>query len=477
MSPVSIILIIAVYFIIMFSVSYFSSRNSNNTSFFIGSRRTSWIFVALAMIGASMSGVSFISVPGMVASSHFGYLQMCIGFFCGYLFIAYVLSPLYYKLNLLSIYQYLEARYGLNTYRTGAYFFFISKILGASLRLFIVCLTLQVLVFEPLGISFIINALINVFIVLIYTFRGGVKSLIWTDILKTFTMVASIVLCMLFIYKELDMDMSTMLLSHKDLVQVFVFDNVDSPQFFFKQFLGGFFIVIAMTGLDQDIMQRTLSCKNYKEARKNLIISSLMQIVVIFLFLSLGLMLYIYAEKMGINSSGDRIFPELAINGGLPTFVGVFFIIGLMSCAYSAGGSALTSLTSSFTIDILGIKGKTDSLVSTQRKLVHIFMAVLMFISILLFRYFNSRSIIDATYMLASYTYAPILSLFLFGIISKKDIKDSYVPIILLLSPAICYMLQTNSKEWFNGYVFSYELLILNTVLCFLGLCLLIKKK
>ncbi len=478
MTPTAIIVTVLAYFAVMFTVSWFSSRNNDNAGFFNGSRKSNWLVVAFAMIGASMSGVTYVSVPGMVGVSAFGYMQMCLGFIAGYLIIAYVLTPIFFKMNVVSIYEYLENRFGGASYKTGAWFFFISKMLGASVRLFLVCLSLQLLVFTPLHLPFALNVLISVGIVLLYTYQGGVKSVIWTDTLKTFAMITSVILCIVFISKNLDLSFSGLFsaIKESDMSRVFVFDDVNSPQYFWKQFLGGMFTVIAMTGLDQDMMQRTLSCKNYKDSQKNLITSTLMQTVVIFMFLCLGVLLYLFAQNNGISQTGDELFPAVATSGKLPGIVGVLFIIGLVSCAYSAGGSALTALTTSFTLDIIGTKGKSEKQVTSIRKKVHLGMAALMFLSIIVFNLLNNTSTIDAVYKLASYTYGPILGMFTFGILMKQKVHDKYVPIAAVIAPVLCFILQTNSEKWFNGYQFSYELLIFNALFTFIGLCFLIRK-
>ena len=438
-------------------------KESPDSSFYNGGRKTHWAVVAFAMIGSCMSGVTFVSVPGMVGTSGFGYLQMCIGFFLGYLVIAFVLTPLYFKLNVVSIYQYLENRFGLASYKTGAWFFFLSKMLGASVRLFLVCLTLQLLVFGPLGLPFWLNVLCNVAICLALTFRHGVKSVIGVDVARTACMIVAVAMTIFFIGRDLG--------GIRIHERVFFFDDVNHPQYFWKQLLGGLFTVIAMTGMDQDMMQRTLACKNHRDSQKNLIVSSLLQTVVIAGFLCLGSLLYQFAAAHGITETGDSLFPAVATGGLLPAIVGVLFVVGLMISAYGAGGSALTSLTTSFTVDILG---KADEV--KVRKRVHLAMAVLMAVTIVVFNALNSTSAIDAVYKLASYTYGPILGLFAFGILTKKQVKDKYVPIVALLAPAICLVLQLNSERWFGGYKFSYELLLLNAALTFLGLTLLIRR-
>lgn len=479
MSPLSVIITIAVYFIVLFAISYVTGKKADNAGFFTGNRQSSWYVVAFAMIGASISGVTYISVPGMVAGSGFGYLQMVMGFIVGQLVIAYVLVPLFYKMNLVSIYEYLENRFGMRSYRTGAWFFFVSKMLGASVRLFLVCLTLQLLVFDPLRLPFLLNVTITVLLVWLYTFRGGVKSLIWTDSFKTLCLVVSVGLTIYYITGELRLSFGEMLgaIADSDMSRLFFFDDVNDRQFFFKQFLAGIFTTIAISGLDQDMMQRNLSCKNSKDSQKNMVVSICLQFVVILMFLMLGVMLYLFAADQGLTvEKGDELFPMIATGGYFPVFVGVLFIIGLVSSAYSAAGSALTALTTSFTIDILGAKGKSDEVLTSTRKRVHVAMAVLMGVTIFVFNSLNNTSVIDAVYTLASYTYGPILGLFAFGIFTKRQVRDRYIPLVAIVSPLLCLVLQLNSEAWFGGYRFSYELLLFNAFFTFLGLCLFIKQ-
>lgn len=480
MSPVLVLVTIAAYFFILFSISYIAGRKADNQGFFVGNRKSSWYVVAFAMIGSSISGVTFVSVPGMVATSNFAYLQMVLGFVAGQFIIAFVLIPLFYKMNLVSIYEYLENRFGTSSYRTGAWFFFISKMLGAAVRLFLVCLTLQLLVFDPLQLPFILNVIATVALVWLYTFRGGVKSLIWTDSLKTFCLVVSVVLCIYYISSDLKLSFSGMVASitKSDLSKLFFFDDINDKRYFFKQFLAGVFTMIAMTGLDQDMMQRNLSCKNFKDSQKNMITSGISQFFVILLFLMLGVLLYTYTAQNGITNpaKSDELFPMIATGNYFPIIVGILFIIGLISSAYSAAGSALTALTTSFTVDILGTKGKAEGEIVKIRKRVHVGMAVVMGLVILVFNMLNNTSVIDAVYILASYTYGPILGLFAFGIFTKKQVRDKYIPLVAIISPVLCFILQKNSEAWFNGYAFSYELLIFNAFFTFVGLSLMIVK-
>ena len=434
-----------------------------------------------AMVGAAMSGVTFVSVPGMVATSGFSYFQMALGFMAGYFVIAFVLIPLFYRMKLVSIYGYLEERFGGGAYKTGAWFFFISKLLGASVRLFLICVVLQLLLFEPYDIPFWINAAITVALVLLYTFQGGVKSLIWTDSLKTACLVLSIVLSIYFVVDRLDMSLSDLVSTVRENSnsRIFYFDDINDRRYFFKQFLAGLFSVIAMTGLDQDMMQRSLSCKNYRDSQKNMVVSTFLQTLMIFILLVLGVILYTFAEQMGIAlpAGTDNMFPTVATSPQMPIIVGVLFILGLVSSTYSSAGSALTALTTSFTIDVLeGAKRFEEEKLTMVRKRVHIAMAVAMFIVICTLHHLDSSNVIDAVYTLASYTYGPILGLFAFGIFTKWNVRGKYVGILAVIAPTICYILQHNSERWFGGYKFSYELLLVNALITFIGLLMLIKR-
>ena len=483
MNPSIILITVVAYFILLFGISWFAGRKADNQGFFVGNRKSKWGIVAIATMGSFISGVTFVSVPGMVGVKNFSYLQMVMGFVVGQFIIAFVLVPLFYRMHLVSVYQYLENRFGIKSYKTGAWFFFISKMLGASVRLFLVCLTLQLLVFEPLHLPFILNVVLTVFLVWLYTFRGGVKSIIWTDVLKSLCLILSVALSIYFIANQLDMNFTQMIksISDSDMSQVFFFDDANDKRFFWKQFLAGVFTMIATTGLDQDMMQRNLSCQNYRDSQKNMMVSIVAQFFINLLFLMLGVLLYEFAARVGIDATGDSLFPAVATSSFLPLIVGILFIVGLFSSAYSAAGSALTALTTSFTIDILAADkkieaGNVDNYVARVRKHVHIAMAILMGIVIFVFGLFNNSSVVDAVYVLASYTYGPILGLFAFGILMKKKVRDHYVPIVAILSPILCFILSSNSETLFGGYQFSYELLIFNALFTFLGLCMLIKK-
>ena len=477
MKALTILLIIAFYFALMFLISYLTGRKADNAGFFSGNRSSNWLLVAMSTIGAAISGVTFVSVPGMVATSGWAYMQMVLGFTVGQFLIAYVLIPLYYKLNLTSIYQYLQQRFGMSTYKSGAWLFFVSKMLGASVRLFVVSEVLQLLVFDKLAVPvpFWVNAIITVLIVYLCTFKGGVKSLIWTDLLKTCCLILSVALSIYFVLRAgVNIDGW----SSSDMTRVFFFDNPKEGTYFWKQFLAGIFLVIATTGLDQDLMQRTLSCKNPRESQKNIIVGALMQIIVIGLFLFLGYLLYTYAAQTGVaevaNLKGDEVFPFLATGNYFPVIVGILFIIGFIAAAYSAAGGALTALTTSFTVDILN--KENDAKLTKVRTLVHIGMAILMAVCIYAIHLLNDESVIQTVYKVASYTYGPLLGMFCFGIFTKKQVRDRWIPLVVVLAPIITWVIDVNSVEWFNGYVFSHERLILNALLTFIGMICLMKK-
>ena len=476
MNPLTILIVIACYFALLFFISYLAGRKADNAGFFSGNRSSNWLLVAMSTIGAAISGVTFVSVPGMVATSGWAYMQMVLGFTVGQFLIAYVLIPLYYKFNLTSIYQYLQQRFGMGTYKSGAWLFFVSKMLGASVRLFVVSEVLQLLVFDKLAVPvpFWVNAIITVLIVYLCTFKGGVKSLIWTDLLKTCCLILSVALCIYFVLRA---GVNIEGWTSSEMTRTFFFDDPKSGNYFWKQFLAGVFLVIATTGLDQDLMQRTLSCKNPRESQKNLIVGALMQIVVIGLFLFLGYLLYTYAAQTGVSQvaslKGDEVFPFLATGNYFPVIVGVLFIIGFIAAAYSAAGGALTALTTSFTVDILN-KEKADNLTKI-RTWVHIGMAILMAVCIYVIHLLNDDSVIQTVYKVASYTYGPLLGMFCFGIFTKKQVRDRWIPIAVIAAPVITWIIDVNSKVWFNGYEFSHERLILNAALTALGMLLLIK--
>lgn len=406
------------------------------------------------------------------------YMQMVLGFTVGQFVIAYVLIPMYYKMNLTSIYQYLNERFGMASYKTGAWFFFLSKSTGAAVRLFVVCSVLQLLVFGPLGWPFIANVALVMLVVDLFTFRGGVRSVVWTDLLKTTCLLLSVALCIFFIMQA-GVSFDGMWASHRG--QVFFWDMNDGRNFW-KQFLAGVFVLIATTGLDQDMMQRTLSCKNYKDSQKNIIVGALVQAVVIFGFLALGYLLYAYADTYQISLDGlkgDDVFPYLATRGSFPIVVGVLFVVGFIASGFSAAGSALTALTTSFTIDVLNKtpeQGHSEEAITKTRKTVHELMALLLTAMVYVVYLLNDESVINTVYKVASYTYGPLLGLFVFGICCKRQVRDRWVPLVCIVSPILTLVLDLHSEAWFGGYQFSHERLIFNAIFTIIGLCLLIKK-
>lgn len=476
MSPAIVILTIAVYFALLLTISRLASRRATNATFFTGNRRTPWPLAAFAMAGAVISGVTFISVPGMVVTKGYAYLQMVMGFIVGYAIISLVLVPLFYRRNLVSIYSYLEDRFGRRSYKSGAMMFLISEILGASVRFFVVCAVLQMLVCDPLGIPFAINVLVTISLIWLYTARGGVKTLIWTDVLKSTCLILSVVLCIFFISRNLGLsfsDIPTAIKTHGS-ASIFHFSDPKSGLYFWKQFVAGIFMAIVMNGLNQDMMQRHLSCRDSKASRKNMIVSGIVQFGVIALFLMLGTLLMIYCSARGIAIPGktDDLFGLIAAHPSMPLIVGVLFIAGLVAAAYSAAGSALTSLTTSFTLDILDGRKRHDgdeTALVRLRSRVHLLMSLLMAAVIIIFYYLSSEDAISAVYTLASYTYGPILGLFAYGIFSSAPVNDRAVPAICLISPAIAWIIQW-SIALTTGYQTGFELLLLNAVITIAGL-------
>ena len=479
MKPIYILSLIAIYFCVLLVIAYFTGKNDSNDTFFKANKKSPWYVVAFGMIGASLSGVTFISVPGWIQSSQFSYMQIVFGYLFGYLVIAYVLIPIYYKLQVTSIYEFLKHRFGTKTHKTGAFFFFVSRVLGASFRLFLVASVLQYFIFDAWNVPFEITVILSILLIWIYTFKGGIKTIVWTDTLQTLFMLIAVFATISIILNQLDWSISQLFSSEefKNYSKIFFFDDVNDKKFFLKSFLGGMFIAIAMTGLDQDMMQKNLTCKNTKEAQWNVISLGFVLIVVNFIFLILGALLFIYAEKFGIqiplvdgNPKTDLLFPEIALNGGLGITIGIVFILGLIAAAYSSADSALTSLTTSYCIDFLDIEKREKSTQKSIRKKAHIGISVVLVIVIVIFKYVLQDNVISSLLQVASYTYGPLLGLFAFGIFTKIEIKDQFVWVIAILSVIATYFLNLYSKELFNGYIFGYELLIVNGIFTFLGL-------
>jgi len=481
--PIYLLITISVYFILLYCVSHFTSRNADSNTFFKADKKSPWILVAIGMIGASLSGVTFISIPGVVGAGGvnqaFSWMQMVLGFLVGYAVIALILMPIYYQMNLTSIYGYLEKRFGFWSYKMGAFYFLLSRIIGASFRLYIVAIVLHPFVFGPLGVSFEMTIFITLLLIWIYTFRGGIKTIVWTDTIQTVTMLVAVTLTIYFICNSMGLSIGGMKdkIDSAGLSQVFFFENGWSdPNNFFKQFLSGALIAIVMTGLDQDMMQKNLTCKTLGDAQKNIFVFSVILIFANILFLTLGAMLYVYAAEISLNipEKTDQLYPLIALDY-LPPFVGVVFILGLIAAAYSSADSALTSLTTSFCIDFLDFekKQKSESDKKKTRWMVHIGFTVLLFIVIFTFNRLIDAAVINGLFKFATYTYGPLLGLFTYGILTKMKTIDKWVPFVVILSPILTYIIDVNSATWFGGFKFGFFILAVNGLITFLGLWLL----
>ncbi len=492
LTPQIILGIVGLYFVVLMVIAYFTSRGAKNDDFFIAGRKSPWYLVAFGMIGASLSGVTFISIPGVVGGEGtnmgYSYMQVVLGYMLGYFVIATVLMPVYYRLNLTSIYTYLEKRFGFFSYKTGAAFFILSRTIGAAFRLFLVAIVLQQFVMEPLGVHFTITVAIIILLIWIYTFQGGIKTIVWTDSLQTFCMLAAVILTVLAIGDAMNLSVGGLIskVQNSDYSQVFFFEGGwGDKNNFFKQFFSGAALAIVMTGLDQDMMQKNLSCKNIGEAQKNMFWFSIVLIFANLLFLTLGALLYMYAGEIELEmpmrngaAARDLLYPTIALEHLSPT-VGIVFILGLIAAAYSSADSALTSLTTSFCVDFLNFNKKKDQdspRLKNTRRLVHIGFSVLLFLVILLFYFINDRSVINQLFTIASYTYGPLLGLYAFGFFMKRRIQDSLAPLVCIAAPILTFILNTYSETLLFGYKFGFELLILNGFLTFVGLFLISKK-
>ncbi len=477
MNGIYILLTIFIYFGLLLLISRFTGkRTTNNDAFFRGNRQSPWYVVSFGMIGASLSGVTFVSVPGMVKSIDMTYMQTVFGFSVGYLVIAHILLPLYYKLNLTSIYTYLGDRIGNYSYKTGASFFLLSKMTGAAARLYLVCLILQNFVFGPIHIPFFITVITLVLLIWLYTRRSGIRTIVWTDSLQTFCLIATLGFILYEICTKMNLDFSGWLqtIHSNEHSRIFVFDDWQSKQNFFKQFFSGIFITIVMTGLDQDMMQKNLSCRNLREAQKNMYCYGFSFIPVNYLFLTVGILLLLLAPQMGLQipAAGDDLLPMFAANGFLGFPALICFTIGIIAAAFSSADSALTALTTSFCVDILNVKKFSEEEAVRKRKQVHFGISIIFILFILLFKAANDKSVIDAIYIIASYTYGPLLGLFTFGLFTNMIPRDRLVPYVALASPLICYATDYFTFRY-TGYKFGYEMLIFNGLLTFIGLSLL----
>jgi Na+/proline symporter len=499
MSPLLLFSFVIGYFLLLLVVAWYTGRNSNNDSFFIGNRNSNWMLVAFGMIGTSLSGVTFVSVPGAVSKESFAYLQITLGYLIGYFAIAFVLLPLYYRLNLTSIYNYLSSRLGVKSYKTGASFFILSRTLGATARLYLVVKILQDAILTSFDIPFWLTTLIILIMILLYTYEGGVKTIVYTDTLQTTCMLAGLVICVIFILNKLDMGLGQSLqaMGDKGYTKIF-FTDPNGKLFFLKQILAGAFITVTMTGMDQEMMQKNISVKTLKDSKKNVVTLGFIMLVVISLFLVLGGLLHLYAENLGghlatvtenekeitrymietNDATADKLFPVVALKY-MPPIISVIFIIALISALFPSADGAITALTSSFCIDILGMQRRTDWSDAAKKKTrqrVHLVFAVIFLVFVMIYKWIDSPSMIGVILKVAAYTYGPLLGLFTFGIITKRKVNDAIVPFICVAAPLVCFFLDKFQKQLFGGFEIGLELLIINGLLTFIGLLSISKK-
>ncbi len=480
MTPLAVLLTVTLYVALLFTVAWYAGRKADNAAFFTGGRRISWYWVALGMIGAPMSGVTFVSVPGSVLTDGFTYMQMVIGFTIGQIIIAYVLVPTFYRLKVVSLYEYLDCRFGILTHRTGAAFFLLSKTVLSALKLYVVCIVLQQLVCTPLGIPFGLNVLLTVLFVWAYTRRGGVRSVVWTDVLQTFCLIAAVAATLVAIPRALDLSFATLIEEtfRSPCARYFVFDDPLSARSFGKMVVAGIFVLVAMTGLDQDMMQRNLSCPSARDSQRNILLTALCQAIVIQLLLILGVMLYIYAERAGVAlpAKSDGTFAAVAVGGGLPLVVGILFIMGLVSSTYSTAGSALTALTTSTIYDLLhGARSSSEEALHRLRNRVHTLLAIVIAALILLFEYGAGDSVINLVYKVVGFTYGPILGLFAFGMATRLQIRERWVPAVCVAAPIASALLQESVLRT-TGYHIGFELIVYNALFTIAGLMILVKR-
>jgi Na+/proline symporter len=479
MTPFLVLIILGLYFGALITISVITSKGADSTTFFTGNRQSPWYLVAFGMIGASLSGVTFVSVPGAVGKTQFAYFQVVLGYNIGYWIIVWVLMPLYYRLNLISIYTYLEQRFDRWAYRTGSFFFLVSRSMGSALRLYLAATILQLFLFDAWNVPFALTVVVTIVLIWVYTFRGGIKTIVYTDTFQTTFLVLAVVVAVGQIATQLDISFPNLvsLLSESGYAQIFFWDDPKSALFFPKQFIGGAVIALTMTGMDQEIMQKNLTCRNLREAQKNMLWYSSLLVLVNLLFLTLGALLYIYAGQKGIAqpASPDELFPMLA-REHLGLLVGVFFLLGITASSYASADSALAGLTTAFCIDFLDFKNKPEAVKQRQKLLVHVGFSLLFLVIILAFKEINERSVIDAVLNIAGYTYGPLLGLFSFGLLTKRRAGGPGVLVICLLAPALSYALSYYAREVFN-YQFSYEILLVNGMITFIGLLLVGKRK
>lgn len=483
MSTSFILIFVLAYFALLLAIAFYTSRGATDETFYIGQKKSNWLLVAYGMIGTSLSGVTFMSVPGDVKSNAFAYMQVVIGYFLGYVVVAFVLLPLYYRLNLTSIYTYLQKRFGNVSYKTGAAFFLLSRTLGASIRIYLVLIVLQHFLLDSLQIPFSLSVFVILVLILLYTFNGGVKTIVWTDTLQTTGMILALVITIYLISTELGFTFSNLLTTVSDhgYTKIFQTENPLAANFFLKHILGGAFVTITMTGLDQEMMQKNISVRTLAESQKNMMFFSVVLVAVNLLFLLLGASLYIFMEAKGISipSKSDEVFAVVALQH-LPPVAGLVFIVGLVSALFPSADGALTALTSSFCIDILGLRDRqdmSDEQKSKTRKMVHISITILFLLLILVYQRVIEASVIYTILKIAGYTYGPLLGLFAFGILTKRSVNEKLVPAVCLLSPVICFLLSENSKTLLGGYMFGFELLFVNGLITYIGLMIFSKKQ
>jgi Na+/proline symporter len=480
MSAVSLFCLVSAYFALLLLVAWRTSRNATNDSFFIGNKSSNWMLVAFGMVGTTLSGVTFISVPGAVGRDGFGYLQVILGYVLGYIAVAFILLPLYYRLKLTSIYTYLEQRLGPRSYQSGAAFFILSRTLSASARLYLVVNILQLTILDSMGVPFWLTTVVILAMILLYTYEGGVKTIVWTDTLQTTGMVLGLVICAGWLLHEMNLgplDSIARMQAH-NLTRV-VTTSVDSPAYFWKQVLAGFFIVLAMTGMDQETMQKNISVRSLRDSQKNMLLLTAVLTAVLVLFMFLGGLLYLYAPTVGVAATGDRLFPAVVM-GHMPAALQLIFFIGLISALFPSADGAMTALTSSFSIDILGVQRRTDMTEAAKvslRHRVHLVFCAIFLALVLLFKWVDNASMVGLVLKLTGYTYGPLLGLFAFGILTRRALRDRWVPAVALAGPLLCYVIDCNQEMLFGTYRMGLELLILNGLLVFAGLLLISKKQ
>lgn len=469
--------ILALYFLMLIIVAHYTSKGADTNTFFTANKQSPWWLVAIGMIGTSISGVTFISVPGAVGVDKLSYYQIILGNIVGYFVIATVLLPLYYRLNLISIYTYLEKRFGTYSYKTGSSFFLLARTLGSAARLFLAVEVLQLAIFDSWDIPFWVSAMVTISLIWVYTYKGGVKTIIVTDTLQTFFLLTALVITIYLIAAKLDLGVSGLIstIQESKYSQMFFFDNFSYKHHFGKDFVAGIFIAIVMTGLDQDLMQKNLTCKNIGEAQKNMFWFCCTFAVTTLLFVCLGALLYIYADKIGfeIPKRTDLLYPQLALGGQFGTLAAVTFLLGITAATYASSDSALTALTTAFCIDFMNIEKYEESKKSKIKYFVHIGFSALFFVIILIFYKYSGGSIISTVFNIAGYTYGPLLGLFAFGLFTQTPVRDKFVPLVCIIAPILTYIIDTHSKEWLSGYQFGFEKLLLNGAITFLGLALL----